>query len=229
LACNGKLMQAHPDILARLDKAIEQLGADGSRRIPHIPQPQQTGRGTNPSSKALNAKEFSNSPNSPASTVNPGSNEPSRFPTLKASDGLGLDEISVQKSWGIGETRELARVLLQFLFPIRVGKAGEVGERIDPEHPPGDVPASRWRRFLADCYAFESSGLAEQARALGWNDTDLYGCDPDRPYARIDRAGLVWLLNGDRVVALTHDSAAIETSTGVRLMYRRKPNVRKSG
>jgi hypothetical protein len=52
----------------------------------------------------------------------------------------------------------------------------------------------------------------------------LFGCDRDRPFARIDRAGLVWLLNGDRLIALTADSATIETRTGARHTYRRKPS-----
>jgi hypothetical protein len=34
----------------------------------------------------------------------------------------------------------------------------------------------------------------------------------------------LWLLHGDRVVALTADQAVIETSTGARQTYRRKPN-----
>ena len=30
----------------------------------------------------------------------------------------------------------------------------------------------------------------------------LFGYDRDRPFARIDQAGLLWLLNGDRLVML---------------------------
>jgi len=106
----------------------------------------------------------------------------------------------------------------QFLDIIseHVRKSGNLSE------PPGDVPPARWYAFLNDLESIEKSGLADRARALGWSDTDLYGCDPDRPYARIDRAGLVWLLNGGRVVALKTDAAAIETSTGARLVYRRR-------
>jgi hypothetical protein len=52
----------------------------------------------------------------------------------------------------------------------------------------------------------------------------LFGCDRERPYARIDRAGLLWLLNGDRLLVLTESAATIETRTGARQTYRRKPN-----
>jgi hypothetical protein len=39
-------------------------------------------------------------------------------------------------------------------------------------------------------------------------------CDAERPFARIDRMGLNWLLNGDRLLALTAGSAVIETKGG---------------
>jgi hypothetical protein len=52
---------------------------------------------------------------------------------------------------------------------------------------------------------------------------DLLGADRDRPFARIDQAGLVWLLNGNRPVMLAENTATIETRTGRRLIWRRKP------
>jgi hypothetical protein len=36
--------------------------------------------------------------------------------------------------------------------------------------------------------------------------------------------GLVWLLNGRRLVALTADSATLQTAAGGRLTYRRAPS-----
>jgi hypothetical protein len=62
------------------------------------------------------------------------------------------------------------------------------------------------------------------AAALSWGPVDLFGCERDRPFARIDRAGLPWLLNGDRLVALTENVATIETRTGARQTYRRMPS-----
>jgi hypothetical protein len=64
---------------------------------------------------------------------------------------------------------------------------------------------------------------AAYAAALGWGPHDLFGCDRDRPFARIDRAGLLWLLNGDRLVALSENTATVEPRTGARHTYRRKP------
>jgi len=43
-------------------------------------------------------------------------------------------------------------------------------------------------------------------------------------FARIDCAGLLWLLNGDKLIALTEDAAVIERRTGARQTYRRKPS-----
>jgi hypothetical protein len=44
-----------------------------------------------------------------------------------------------------------------------------------------------------------------------------------RPFARIDYAGLLWLLAGDKLIALTADTATVETCTGARQTYRRRP------
>jgi hypothetical protein len=95
---------------------------------------------------------------------------------------------------------------------------------LDPVRPPGDVPRRRWEAFLADCNIFLGLGWAEKAVSLGWGAYDLFGCDRTRPFARIDCAGLLWLLNGARLAALTEDTATVETRTGARHTYRRKPN-----
>jgi hypothetical protein len=96
--------------------------------------------------------------------------------------------------------------------------------RLDPDHAPGDVPPQRWLTFVDDCGTFLDAGFAAQAAALGWGPLDLFGADDVRPFARIDKAGLLWLLHGDRLIALTADTAIVETSTGVRQTYRRKLN-----
>jgi hypothetical protein len=95
--------------------------------------------------------------------------------------------------------------------------------RLDRLHSPADVPPRRWQTFLDDCAKFLNSGWAQKAMALDWGPLDLFGCDRTRPLARVDKAGLVWLLNGDRLVALTENSATIETRTGNLQTYRRKP------
>jgi hypothetical protein len=95
--------------------------------------------------------------------------------------------------------------------------------RLHPNRPPDDVPPKRWQQFVDDVGKFLDGAFCVVAAALGWGPFDLFGCDRDRPFARIDRAGLLWLLNGDRLLALTEHTAMIETRTGARQTYRRRP------
>jgi hypothetical protein len=96
--------------------------------------------------------------------------------------------------------------------------------RLDPSRAPADVPPKRWVVFLNDCGRFLDDGWAQHATGFGWTPFDLFGCDRHKPFARIDRAGLLWLLNGRKLLALTVDSAAIGTASGGKLTYRRYPN-----
>lgn len=95
--------------------------------------------------------------------------------------------------------------------------------RLNPAQPPADVPPSRWLRFIDDCGEFLDAGWGDRAAVLGWHPLDLFGCDRGRPFARIDRAGLLWLLNGGKLVALSQETAVVETSTGARQTYYRRP------
>ncbi len=70
------------------------------------------------------------------------------------------------------------------------------------------------RRFLQE--------WASQARRLGWEALDLFGVHPTAPTARFDCMGLVPLLRGRAVSALTKDSAAIKTASGRSLTFRRR-------
>ena len=99
---------------------------------------------------------------------------------------------------------------------------------------PAHVPEDRWRQAIVDATAFTSKWGA-QAHALGWMERELFGLPdvPARPrpkyqrVSRYDQTGLVWLLQGRRVVELTKDKAVIETPTGT-VSYRRynKPALR---
>jgi hypothetical protein len=93
--------------------------------------------------------------------------------------------------------------------------------RLDAARPPGDVPARRWQTFLDDVGRFLDN-WAERAAALGWAPYDLFGADRERPFARIDKAGLLWLLNGNRLIAIGENTATIETKSGARQTFRRK-------
>jgi hypothetical protein len=88
-----------------------------------------------------------------------------------------------------------------------------------PPHP--DWPEPRWRTLREDALAF-LQGWAVQAPALGWAALDLFGVHAEAPHARLDSMGLVPLLGGRPVVALTEDSAAIGAESGGTLTFRRR-------
>jgi hypothetical protein len=93
---------------------------------------------------------------------------------------------------------------------------------------PNGVDPADWQQAVTDGRAFLSR-WAEQAEALDWTTTDLFGLAPvpDRPPAnyrrlsRYDLTGLLWLLKGRPVVALTTTTAAIQAPSGAILTYRR--------
>jgi len=93
---------------------------------------------------------------------------------------------------------------------------------------PEFVEADRWQQAVRDADCFLDVWGA-QATALGWSARDLFGLHPtpERPganyqrLARYDCTGLIWLLQGRLVVALTADTAAIQVKSGGILTYRK--------
>jgi hypothetical protein len=88
------------------------------------------------------------------------------------------------------------------------------------------IPPQRWPRVQRDVVRLVEGGWLERALALGWTAADLFGCDRRAPWHRLDRAGLVLLVGGHEIVELTGDNAALRTSTGSVLRYRRRPPAR---
>ena len=97
---------------------------------------------------------------------------------------------------------------------------------------PAYVPEDRWHQAVADATAFISEWGA-QAHAFGWTAPDLFGLHPvpDRPagnydrLARLDHAGLVWLLRHRPVIVLTSTEAIMHCRSGASLTYRRQAPV----
>ncbi len=79
-----------------------------------------------------------------------------------------------------------------------------------------------WTTLQEDARRFLQQWAA-QAHRLGWDVLNLYGVHRGSPMARLDCRGLVPLLRGRAVLALTEDRAAIEVRPGGRQTYRRKP------
>jgi hypothetical protein len=124
---------------------------------------------------------------------------------------------------GWGDAHEERAAIVEF-DGVAPREWAEGFARLDPASPPADVPPRRWLRFINDCGKFLDARWAAEAAALGWGPLDLFGCDRNRPFARVDQQGLLWLLNGRRLVALTAETGIIETATGGRLTYRRARN-----
>jgi hypothetical protein len=93
---------------------------------------------------------------------------------------------------------------------------------------PAYVEIDRWQQAVEDAGRFLAT-WGEQAEALGWTSRELFGLHTptERPTAsyqrlsRYDETGLVWLLQGRPVIALTADTAAVQTTSGGTLTYRK--------
>jgi hypothetical protein len=94
---------------------------------------------------------------------------------------------------------------------------------------PDRVPIDRWQLAVQDGCRFLAQ-WDEQAEALGWTAKDVFGLltvpEHAKPsfnrLSRYDETGLIWLLDGRRVVALTENTAAIQNpATGLVTTYRR--------
>jgi hypothetical protein len=93
------------------------------------------------------------------------------------------------------------------------------------------IESERWQQAIRDAEAFLAA-WEQQAWALGWTPRELFGLItvPSAPaptfqrLSRYDATGLIWLLQGRPVIALTETEAAIQ-SAGAVVMYRkpRKP------
>jgi hypothetical protein len=108
--------------------------------------------------------------------------------------------------------------------PPALAKALAALERRCPDR----IGVADWQQAIADGRRLLAQ-WGEQAAALKWTESDLFGLHrvPDNPtpsyqrLARYDETGLVWLLRGRPVVALTAATAAIEHRAGVVTIYRK--------
>jgi hypothetical protein len=87
-------------------------------------------------------------------------------------------------------------------------------------NPPADVPCKRWDQFVNDAGLFLDRWV-QAAERLGWTADELFGLHPTAPIARYDQMGLLWMLRGEQVIALTDNSARV--SDGLTFYRRPKP------
>ena len=81
-------------------------------------------------------------------------------------------------------------------------------DTLSPSRVPHHWPAATWPQFIADGQAF-CRDWAESAFLSGWAAWELFGCHCRAPWGRIQGMGLVLLLRGREVAALTATEAVI--------------------
>jgi hypothetical protein len=108
------------------------------------------------------------------------------------------------------------------------GILSEAFDALERKCPPL-VTDDRWRQAVEDGQQFLAAWGA-QAEAFSWTARELFGLHPvpEHPKAnyrrlsRYDETGLIWLLRGRPVVALTATEAVMRCPSGATLMYRRQ-------
>jgi hypothetical protein len=111
--------------------------------------------------------------------------------------------------------------------PGRSGPYGDVAAKLALDCP-AHIEPRRWQQAIKDADHFLAR-WGQQAYALGWTGRQLFGLHtvPVRPapsYSRLsryDETGLIWLLNGRPVVALSEATAAIRHPSGNITTYRK--------
>ena len=89
---------------------------------------------------------------------------------------------------------------------------------------PASCPDARWNVLRENSYTFLRDWGA-QAYELGWTAFDLFGVHRERPWVRFDCMGLVPLLDGTVVVAMSDTEAVIEKPNGAQLIFRKRGRV----
>jgi hypothetical protein len=159
----------------------------------------------------------------------------------RAKDALGIR--SVREGFGAGgrwfwelprDRDEPAATTSGMSQPIRVARRVpadwvEGVARLDYQRPMTGVPRHRWCQFVDDCYSFIRSEWAERAAALGWNARALFGYHRN-PLMYLGSAGLLWVMDGGKLVDLRRDWAIIDgpVHRSPRTFFRRNIDPEKT-
>jgi hypothetical protein len=107
-------------------------------------------------------------------------------------------------------------------LPAEVVEACTEGvARLREISPPRSYPAHVWQQLIVDAERFLDD-WSQQAAAFSWPAWGLFGCHRRAPWGRIDGMGLVLLLHGDRLAALTATEAVIRRASGALQTWRRR-------
>lgn len=128
----------------------------------------------------------------------------SAFPAAPLSPPEDFEERAALAEFGAGVPREWA----------------EGFARLQCAPPPAGYSVARWVQVVDDAGRFLDAWAA-QAAALGWETAEVFGVLPDAPEVRHDGKGLVPLIGGHEVVAITTDSARLKVGQRQQTYYRR--------
>ncbi len=95
-----------------------------------------------------------------------------------------------------------------------------------PRHP--DFTETAWQQLIDDAGRFLDH-WAIQVAAMGWTTQEVFGVHPGKPDARIDLKGLVPCIGGKEVIAVSADSATIQTLSGAHQRVFRRSDIQSSG
>ena len=93
--------------------------------------------------------------------------------------------------------------------------------RLGTMPPPRAYPAHAWQQLIVDAERFLDDWAA-QVHRLRWPAWELFGCHRRAPWGRIQGMGLLLLLHGDQLAALTESEAVIRRPSGAHQTRRRK-------
>jgi hypothetical protein len=79
---------------------------------------------------------------------------------------------------------------------------------------PVAVDLDRWRQLQVDANCIIDR-WSVQTTALGWSTLDVFGCDPEHPADREDRAGLAWMIRGASIQVITQEVAILRCFGGL--------------
>ncbi len=92
--------------------------------------------------------------------------------------------------------------------------------RLQATRPLAAIEAWRWQQVINDAGHFLDR-WAIRALVLGWRTLDVFGVHAGRPSERFDAAGLVWCLQGAKVVTIVAKTMQLRTPSGAVQTFTR--------
>ncbi len=147
-----------------------------------------------------------------------------RVATAIKSSGDRESDSKQSLSDGVATVASVATHLRQgrlpTLAPGNVAEWHAILDELTALDPPEWASPVRWQHMIFDADAFLGR-WSEAADHLGWTALDLFGVHPAAPADRYDVMGLLLLIQGGAVVALTGDAATIRRPSQSILTFRR--------